>query len=208
MSRQAQAIIERQAPEVLEAAIEVLRPLQKNFADQTKDEKDHPFTECALFADNIKDTGGDWQFNWHFKDQPYLDQGGSLDDFDFVQSPYDVTHALHSLTRYLKGEELTPELQYYPDTIGQYYPGEENIRSVALRFVIHYVGDISQPLHVTAAVDNTYREGDQGGNLEKIPIVNGVGDLHAIWDSVVYEWPGYPVMPISDKDWVMYTEAA
>ena len=47
-------------------------------------EKDHAFTECATFADDIKKTFGAFQNNWHFINQPYLDEEGTtLDDFDF-----------------------------------------------------------------------------------------------------------------------------
>ena len=44
-------------------------------------ERDHPFVECATFADLIKPKGGTWQSDWHFADYPYLDEGGSPDDY-------------------------------------------------------------------------------------------------------------------------------
>jgi len=43
----------------------------------TNDEDQHPFTECATFADNIKGQGYSAQSDWHFIDQPYLDQAGT-----------------------------------------------------------------------------------------------------------------------------------
>lgn len=109
VARQAEAILADEAPEVLEAALQVLKPLQENFPGATHDEKEHSFTECACFADNIKDTGGMWQFNWHFHDGAFLDEGGSLDDFDFKPPEMDVIHALPALTKILMGEELTKE---------------------------------------------------------------------------------------------------
>ena len=39
----------------------------------TDAERDHPFVECAAFADAIKFRGGSWQSNWHFVDIPYFD---------------------------------------------------------------------------------------------------------------------------------------
>jgi hypothetical protein len=71
--------------------------------------------------------------------------------------------------------------------------------------VIHYVGDIHQPLHAEAEVDSTYPNGDAGGNYEKVPSVNGVSNLHSIWDSVIYQYTGYPTMPLSTTDWNWYT---
>jgi hypothetical protein len=74
--------------------------------------------------------------------------------------------------------------------------------------VIHYVGDVHQPLHATAEVNSTYPSGDQGGNYEKVPSVNGVSNLHSVWDSVIYQYPGYPVMPLSTADWDWYTSTS
>lgn len=55
----------------------------------TTDEQYHPFTECATFADDIKATGYSFQSNWHFIDQPYLPDGGTIADYpSFV--PYTV----------------------------------------------------------------------------------------------------------------------
>lgn len=48
----------------------------------------------------------------------------------------------------------------YYDMIAHDYPGEENVKSVALRFVIHYIGDIVQPLHNVSRVDSKYPAGD------------------------------------------------
>ena len=67
-------------------------------------------------------------------------------------------------------------------------------RSFALRLVIHYLGDVHQPLHAVSEVDHYYPKGDAGGNFEHVPEVGdtGVTNLHSIWDSVIYEFPGYP----------------
>jgi hypothetical protein len=52
--------------------------------------------------------------------------------------------------------------------------------------IIHYVGDLHQPLHNVAKVNDSYPKGDMGGNLEHVPEEDGVSNLHAIWDSVGY----------------------
>ena len=44
-------------------------------------EGDYPFVECSTFADEIKAKGGSYQSGWHFIDTPFLDEGGSVDDF-------------------------------------------------------------------------------------------------------------------------------
>ena len=74
--------------------------------------------------------------------------------------------------------------------------------------MIHYTGDVHQPLHSETLVNATYPKGDAGGNYEHVPSQSGVSNLHAIWDSVIYEYPGYPAMPLSDSDWEWYTQTA
>ena len=69
-----------------------------------------------------------------------------------------------------------------------------------LRLIIHYVGDVHQPLHAAALVDSKYPSGDQGGNAEKIPSKDGVSDLHFVWDSVLYEYTGTPSLVSSTAD--------
>lgn len=73
--------------------------------------------------------------------------------------------------------------------------------STATRLMIHYVGDIHQPLHGSARVDDAYPAGDRGGNSFKLTSRDGASNLHAVWDSVIYSQEGYPVLPLPDADW-------
>ena len=102
---------------MLDWALDTLKPLQKSHPEITTSERDHPFTECATWADEIKDEGGMWQFNWHFINSVYLDEGGTLDDYDFTPPDTNVVEALESLTGFLKGQTLDEKHQYYMDTI-------------------------------------------------------------------------------------------
>ena len=143
-----------------------------------------------------------WQSGWHFIDQPYYDQGGSEKDFPgFVPATETIDMALDALTRYLKGDKSS-ESSTYVKIIKKNFSVEEEAKSFALRLVIHYVGDIHQPLHTTSVVDHTYPKGDRGGNDEKLPDQHGAGvdNLHAMWDSVIYDFPGYVTL-VSDMHW-------
>jgi hypothetical protein len=60
-------------------------------------------------------------------------------------------------------------------------PVEE--RRVALRFVVHLVGDLHQPLHVG---DN----GDAGGNRMQVRWFNRGSNMHRVWDSGIIERAG------------------
>ena len=70
---------------------------------------------------------------------------------------------------------------------------DQNARAQALRLIIHFVGDIHQPLHCAARVDHAHPTGDQGGNLVsvKVPCAGGTHNvnLHSYWDSGVETFP-------------------
>lgn len=74
-------------------------------------------------------------------------------------------------------------------------------QSTAMRLLIHYAGDIHQPLHATTRVDKEYPKGDFGGNTVPIPDRDNITELHAVWDSVLYTQEGYADLPFSDTDW-------
>jgi len=79
---------------------------------------------------------------------------------------------------------------------------EEEAKSVAMRLLIHYAGDIHQPLHCTSRVDSKWPKGDYGGNDVFIKEKDNIKELHAAWDSVLYEYEGYADLPFSEEDWI------
>lgn len=84
----------------------------------------------------------------------------------------------------------------------------DDARSFALRLIIHYVGDIHQPLHATSLVNAEFPYGDAGGNSIPIPDVCGAMNLHAVWDSLAYLYCGEPNLPANAADWTHYTTLA
>lgn len=50
----------------------------------------------------------------------------------------------------------------------------------ALRFVVHFVGDVHQPLHVG-------RRADRGGNSIEVTLFNQKTNLHSVWDGGLIE---------------------
>jgi len=79
-------------------------------------------------------------------------------------------------------------------------------KSTAMRLLIHYVGDVHQPLHSTSRINDEFPKGDRGGNSFKLD--DPLGELHAVWDSVLGEFSGYATLPFSDADWDTYTANA
>ena len=61
-----------------------------------------------------------------------------------------------------------------------------------------------------ALVDHDYPKGDEGGNFEKVPDSHhdGVDNLHAIWDSVIYEYTDGPRPPLSSDQFDWFTTEA
>lgn len=63
------------------------------------------------------------------------------------------------------------------------------VRRDALKFVVHFVGDVHQPLHAGFAAD-------RGGNDFQINIQREGWNLHSVWDTLIIdsaklEWPAY-----------------
>ena len=63
-------------------------------------------------------------------------------------------------------------------------PGTDGERLAALKYVVHFVGDIHQPLHAGYA-------DDKGGNGYQLQAYDRGSNLHSVWDSgLIRNWPG------------------
>lgn len=206
LARHAQELLQEEAPDVYQAVLDELAPLKEDYPSLTTNEDKHPMTECATFADDIKANGFSWQNGWHFINTPYYDEGDN--GYPFSVPDYDIVGALSALTDWLGHRDTDYESTHYYQQIISAFPDMDDARSFALRLVIHYVGDIHQPLHTVALVDSDYPYGDAGGNAEPIPNICGANNLHGVWDSITYLYCGYPNLPLSDADWSWYTAQA
>lgn len=202
IARIAQVILEKEDPTLLATATEIVSVLKEHFPTKTTTENLFPFVECAPFADAAKFNGGGFQGEWHFKDQPYLDKGGSLSDYTFVIPDTDVTGAIKGITAWMQGQSGYANDPYVKTITTQDYPYGHNALdsySLGLRLLIHYVGDQHQPLHSETRVDPTYPDGDRGGNSFLTPSYMSCKNLHCVWDRVVYEWHKNPKLPFPDQ---------
>lgn len=149
--------------------------------------------ECVTFADDIKYKGGSYQSNWHFIDTPYLDDGGDISDYPgFIPDTHNATEAISAITGWINKENDYMSTYEYEQIMANGVKGhtEADGLSTALRLLLHYAGDIHQPLHGTARVDHAYPDGDRGGNSFPITPVDGAKNLHAAWDSVLFSQAG------------------
>lgn len=125
------------------------------------------FVASSTWADEVRAERPE-TYNWHFVDIPY-DQYGYDAARDCVPSPRgDCVVAELERARHALMDKALPKAQ----------------RAEALKFVIHFVGDLHQPLH---AIDNH----DRGGNDVHVTVAGhastdrGGLTLHAVWDSTL-----------------------
>jgi hypothetical protein len=126
--------------------------------------------EWANWPDFIKsDTTHTWDMasKWHYVNIP-----GNLSKDDFMKA-----------LKEFKGENLYTQIQEMMKELKDHSLDNEK-RQVALRFLIHFIGDLHQPLHVG-------REEDQGGNKINVTWFEKPTNLHAVWDNLLVEEQQY-----------------
>lgn len=119
------------------------------------------FVTAACWADDIKSSTSAYS-TWHYIDLPFSLDGTSTSGV--VLDPFDVVQAitLNIATLLSTNATLTDQ-------------------ATSLRFLLHFVGDIQQPLHCSTAVWSTKTGGDAGGNGFSL---NGQwSNLHSLWDA-------------------------
>ncbi len=151
--------------------VRTLLAIAINPADVTRSSSN--FVSASHWADDLRPFPEFDNFKeLHFIDTPFSTDGTALPE---VPTPNIVT-AL---------EENVNTLRTSTD---------QNARAQALRFIIHFVGDIHQPLHCATRVDAAHPDGDRGGNLVKIKIKGPDGqlkevNLHSYWDGGLGSFP-------------------
>lgn len=125
---------------------------------------DTSLAQISTYADEIrskpefKSTGG-----WHFINLPL---GLSYHDFKKQVKELGVENVYSELLKLeiqLKDPKATKEEKVF-----------------ALKFIVHLVGDLHQPMHVS-------RESDQGGNKIQVTYDGKGTNLHSLWDTRLLE---------------------
>lgn len=166
----AQVAFDRLNPRAKAQARKLLA-IKINPADVTA--KSTNFINAAHWADDLRPFPEFDSFKaLHFIDTPFSDDGTALP----TVPPPDIVTALEENVNILKTST------------------DDNARAQALRFIIHFVGDIHQPLHCATRVSSALPNGDRGGNSVnlKIPQPNGTmknTNLHSYWDGGIGTFP-------------------
>jgi hypothetical protein len=145
--------------------------------------QDYPSTgatmiESACWADDLKAQGVAQEANWHFIDLPIC----RLPPPSACPPPQEdnVVWAIgsaHSTVYSKKASALDKARQ--------------------LRFILHFVGDVHQPLHAATYFSSQFPIGDRGGNSWNISGFPWTTELHALWDGGLGMWYGDLPRPLN-----------
>ena len=136
----------------------------KDYLDYMKEnDVNYPsWYELACWPDDIRNTGLKLFDGWHYADTPFYD-GISPSESTFQPHPkYNTTYVLIEAIKIFQTK------------------GNMFFKSLMLRFFIHLVGDMHQPLHMTTRITKERKGGDKGGNDFKLQ--GSINNLHTLWD--------------------------
>ncbi len=148
---------------------------------------DARFARAAVWPDQYRHKNTS-TFTWHFIDMPIVK--------DNVKAPmlsqYNVVWGIMQAEKTLE------------NSVGNTYE-----RAKYLSFLVHFIGDIHQPLHCVSLYNTHFPSGDRGGNDYVIhsPVAN---NLHGLWDEgvglfapnpVQYQFHYYEIQKLA-TDWM------
>jgi hypothetical protein len=137
---------------------------------------DQSLADIATWADEVRSQPEYRQTaSWHFLNLPL---GLTYDQFENTvrnMGPDNVYGALTSCER---------------DLIYKGTPREKKIED--LKFIVHFVGDLHQPMHISRAED-------KGGNTIQLNYEGKGTNLHSLWDTRLLEHQGLNYMQLTEK---------
>jgi hypothetical protein len=152
--------------------------------------KSNDFINASHWADDIKSVEA-FKFldPFHYINRPFSDDGAPLPSD--LSMPVNILKGLEDSVKVLRTSR------------------DKNAQARALRLIIHFVGDIHQPLHDVTRVTHARPGGDLGGNSFIIKRLQPDGtlkdsNLHSYWDAGIDTFPltgpapNYIPPPLSD----------
>lgn len=130
--------------------------------------KANTFITSCVWPDDIKVNGVNFYSKWHNQDAYF-----SIDETP-LPKVYNRDKAFAMISKNIKlliSEDTTP-----------------SEKAFSLKFVIHLIGDMHQPMHSISRVSSKYKWGDMGGNFFKINHPE-YKNLHSLWDSGLMTLP-------------------
>lgn len=154
--------------------IEELLAVEASYFPQTSD-----FVRASVWPDMLRQSGLTVMSSWHYFSLPYDPQHIlCAEEHAFLEGTHrsEIVFALSGCQSTL----LNPQAKLWD-------------KSFALRWIIHLMGDIHQPLHCTTLYDQQFPNGDTGGNA--FSIKSSYKNLHSLWDAAC---GALPVMQYTD----------
>lgn len=126
--------------------------------------------QVSVWPDFIKSDPEKWgkSFPWHYVNAP------AQEKLKLPKHDNHILGAIAKLSQTLKNKEASKEE-----------------RSTALKFIVHLVGDLHQPLHVGL-------KSDRGGNDFKVKWFGKKTNLHSVWDEDLIEFQELSFTEYSD----------
>lgn len=153
----------------------------------TDDAKLTVFLSAAVFPDEIKTPGN--------PDHDLSRPADHFVDFPIFGSPSDRRNPRID-ARNPHGDDNI--LKSFGDNLGEATDpnAPDDVRAVAVCWIIHQVGDVHQPLHTATRFSPAFPRGDRGANSVSFPNPRGHGkNLHAYWDDLLDKSPTQPGDP-------------
>lgn len=116
---------------------------------------------AAVWLDTLRYQDIFWFSAMHYIDIPFSDDGTPLPPIQDINAILAIDNARRVLLN-----------QYSTDFD----------KGIALRILLHVVGDIHQPLHAITKVSASHPKGDRGGNLMLLKSNKIAKNLHTYWD--------------------------
>ena len=117
--------------------------------------------DSAVWLDMLRYQGIAWYAPMHYIDIPFSDDASLLPIPQEINAVWAIDNANNVL------------LNKYATAFD---------KGIALRILLHVVGDIHQPLHAATKVSAAFPKGDRGGNLVPLKGNAVAKNLHAYWD--------------------------
>ncbi|WP_229379867.1 S1/P1 nuclease [Fibrella forsythiae] len=140
-----------------------------NDASLSEDDRDqYLFMLAARWPDDIRGNVYDHP-TWHYINYVYAPQQGIA----------------RTDTMLATGENILEAFEQNKQIVRSNVP--DSTKAIALCWLFHLSGDVHQPLHATALIDNQFPAGDRGGNLFKIKVMmsSQTINLHSFWDGML-----------------------
>lgn len=133
-------------------------------------------TEVASWADEVRNQPEyKSTASWHFLNLPLGLDRAAFEKAVKSQSQENVYTAILAQEKVLSDKAATP---------GQ--------KMIALKFLVHFIGDAHQPMHIS-------RAGDKGGNSIQLQYDNKGTNLHSLWDSRLIDQQGLSYSELASK---------